>query len=140
MATETEDQILELGVRDITDIVFDPSDPIDYASLAAGPLGKGIVGVAKVRKLIDKIAAIQEQKKKQQFLLQKGMADRKVGMESNYQADIVGGEKMITKAQKQLQKLDAEEKALQAQMPKGQIEMDFNLGGLVSNPLMNLKY
>ena len=140
MATETEDQILELGLRDFTDIIFDPSNPVDYASLAAGPLGKGIVGVTKVKKLLDKIAAIQEKRKKQQFLLQKGRADRKVGMESNYQADIVGGEKLINKAQKQLQKLDEQERALQAQIPKGQLELDLNLGGLVSNSLMNLKY
>mgnify|MGYP003665009929 FL=1 len=140
MATETEDQILELGLRDFTDIIFDPSNPVDYASLAAGPLSKGIVGVTKVKKLLDKIAAIQEKRKKQQFLLQKGRADRKVGMESNYQADIVGGEKLINKAQKQLQKLDAQERAIQAQIPKGQLELDLNLGGLVSNSLMNLKY
>ena len=140
MATETEDQTLELGLRDFTDIIFDPSNPVDYASFAAGPIGKGIVGVSKVKKLLNKLAVIQEKRKKQQFLLQKGRADRKVGVESNYQADIVGGEKLINKAQKQLQKLDTQERALQAQIPKGQLELDLNLGGLVSNSLMNLKY
>jgi len=98
------------------------------------------VGVSKVKKLLNKLAVIQEKRKKQQFLLQKGRADRKVGVESNYQADIVGGEKLINKAQKQLQKLDTQERALQAQIPKGQLELDLNLGGLVSNSLMNLKY
>jgi hypothetical protein len=141
MATETtteEEQILELGLKDFTDIVFDPTNPVDYASLAAGPMGKGIVAVGKVQKLIDKLAMIQKQRRKYQAQLERGVANRKVGIESNYQADITGGEKMITTAQKNLTKLDAEEQALKAQLPKGQIEMDFNAGGLVS--LMPLKY
>ena len=83
MATE---EVLELSLKDFTDIIFDPTNPVDYASLSGGPLGKGIVGIAKVNKLMEKIAEIQKQRAKFQAQLQKGMADKKVGMESNYQS------------------------------------------------------
>ena len=66
------------------------------------------------------------------------MADKKVGIESNYQADITGGEKLIKSAEKNLQKLNEQEKLLRGQLPKGQIEMDLNRGGVVN--LMPLKY
>tara|TARA_R100000005_G_C4860147_1_gene122006 strand:- start:42 stop:467 length:426 start_codon:yes stop_codon:yes gene_type:complete len=141
MATENltqEEQILELGLKDFTDIIFDPTDPIDYASMAAGPMGKGIVAIGKVQKLMDKLAMIQKQRRKYQAQLERGMANRKVGMESNYQPDIKAGENMINSAQKNLTKIDEQEKLLKAQLPKGQIEMDFNTGGVVS--LMPLKY
>ena len=144
MATENlteEEQILELGLKDFTDIIFDPTDPIDYASLSAGPLGKGIVAVGKVRKLLDKLAAIQEKRRKYQFQLQKGRSEYKVGVESNYSPDIKGGEKLINKAQKQLKKLDKEELILKDKLPKGQLKLDLNRGGAVyGNPLMSLKY
>ena len=141
MATENltqEEQILELGLKDFTDIIFDPTDPIDYASMAGGPLGKGIVAIGKVQKLMDKLAMIQKQRRKYQAQLERGMANKKVGMESNYQPDIKAGENMINSAQKNLTKIDEQEKLLKAQLPKGQIEMDFNTGGVVS--LMPLKY
>ena len=141
MATENltqEEQILELGLKDFTDIIFDPTDPIDYASMAGGPMGKGIVAIGKVQKLMDKLAMIQKQRRKYQAQLERGMANRKVGMESNYQPDIKAGENMINSAQKNLTKIDEREKLLKAQLPKGQIEMDFNTGGVVS--LMPLKY
>lgn len=141
MATENltqEEQILELGLKDFTDIIFDPTDPIDYASMAAGPMGKGIVAIGKVQKLMDKLAMIQKQRRKYQAQLERGMANRKVGMESNYQPDIKAGENMINSARKNLTKIDEQEKLLKAQLPKGQIEMDFNTGGVVS--LMPLKY
>lgn len=141
MATENltqEEQILELGLKDFTDIIFDPTDPIDYASMAAGPMGKGIVAIGKVQKLMDKLAMIQKQRRKYQAQLERGVANRKVGMESNYQPDIKAGENMINSAQKNLTKIDEQEKLLKAQLPKGQIEMDFNTGGVVS--LMPLKY
>jgi|TARA_R100000084_G_scaffold23828_2_gene8496 hypothetical protein len=141
MATENltqEEQILELGLKDFTDIIFDPTDPVDYASMAAGPMGKGIVAIGKVQKLMDKLAMIQKQRRKYQAQLERGMANRKVGMESNYQPDIKAGENMINSAQKNLTKIDEQEKLLKAQLPKGQIEMDFNTGGVVS--LMPLKY
>lgn len=141
MATENltqEEQILELGLKDFTDIIFDPTDPIDYASMAGGPMGKGIVAIGKVQKLMDKLAMIQKQRRKYQAQLERGMANRKVGMESNYQPDIKAGENMINSAQKNLTKIDEQEKLLKAQLPKGQIEMDFNTGGVVS--LMPLKY
>jgi|TARA_R100000773_G_C4192661_1_gene97991 hypothetical protein len=135
MATE---DVLELSIKDFTDIIFDPTNPVDYASLTAGPLGKGIVGIARVNKLMEKIAEIQKQRAKFQAQLQKGMADKKVGMESNYQADITGGEKLIKSAEKNLQELNQQEKLLRDQLPKGQIEMDLNRGGVVN--LMPLKY
>jgi hypothetical protein len=141
MATENltqEEQILELGLKDFTDIIFDPTDPIDYASMAGGPMGKGIVAIGKVQKLMDKLAMIQKQRRKYQAQLERGMANKKVGMESNYQPDIKAGENMINSAQKNLTKIDEQEKLLKAQLPKGQIEMDFNTGGVVS--LMPLKY
>jgi hypothetical protein len=141
MATENltqEEQILELGLKDFTDIIFDPTDPVDYASMAAGPMGKGIVAIGKVQKLMDKLAMIQKQRRKYQAQLERGMANKKVGMESNYQPDIKAGENMINSAQKNLTKIDEQEKLLKAQLPKGQIEMDFNTGGVVS--LMPLKY
>ena len=50
-----QEQTLELGLRDFTDIIFDPSDPVDYISLAAGPIGKGIGSVRKVQKLLKKL-------------------------------------------------------------------------------------
>ena len=135
MATE---DVLELSLKDFTDIIFDPTNPIDYASLSAGPLGKGIVGIANVNKLMEKIAEIQKQRAKFQAQLQRGMADKKVGMESNYQADITGGEKLIKSAEKNLQELNQQEKLLRDQLPKGQMELDLNKGGAVS--LMPLKY
>ena len=141
MATENltqEEQILELGLKDFTDIIFDPTDPVDYASMAAGPMGKGIVAIGKVQKLMDKLAMIQKQRRKYQAQLERGMANRKVGMESNYQPDIKAGENMINSAQKNLTKIDEQEKLLKSQLPKGQIEMDFSTGGVVS--LMPLKY
>ena len=141
MATENltqEEQILELGLKDFTDIIFDPTDPIDYASMAGGPMGKGIVAIGKVQKLMDKLAMIQKQRRKYQAQLERGMANKKVGMESNYQPDIKAGENMINSAQKNLTKIDEQEKLLKAQLPKGQIEMDFNTGGVVT--LMPLKY
>jgi hypothetical protein len=141
MATENltqEEQILELGLKDFTDIIFDPTDPVDYASMAAGPMGKGIVAIGKVQKLMDKLAMIQKQRRKYQAQLERGVANRKVGMESNYQPDIKAGENMINSARKNLTKIDEQEKLLKAQLPKGQIEMDFSTGGVVS--LMPLKY
>jgi hypothetical protein len=66
------------------------------------------------------------------------MADKKVGMESNYQADITGGEKLIKGAEKNLQKLNQQEKLIREQLPKGQIEMELNRGGVFT--LMPLKY
>tara|TARA_R100001143_G_scaffold60578_1_gene60174 strand:+ start:119 stop:553 length:435 start_codon:yes stop_codon:yes gene_type:complete len=144
MTTENlteEEQVLELGLKDYTDIVFDPTDPVDYASMMAGPMGKGIVAVGKVRKLLDKLAAIQQKRKKYQSQLQKGKFEYKVGVESNYSPDIKGGEKLINKAQKQLQKLDKEELILKDKLPKGQLPLDLNRGGAVyGNPLMSLKY
>ena len=132
------EEVLELSVKDFTDIIFDPTNPVVYASLGAGPLGKGIVGIAKVNKLMEKIAEIQKQRAKFQAQLQKGMADKKVGMESNYQADITGGEKLIKGAEKNLQKLNQQEKLIREQLPKGQIDRDLNRGGVFT--LMPLKY
>ena len=133
-----QEQTLELGLRDFTDIIFDPSDPVDYVSMAAGPIGKGIGSVRKVQKLLKKLEKIKEQRRRYQAQLERGMAERKVGLESRFDADRIAGEKLINSAQRNLAKINRQEADITAKLPKGQMEMDFNKGGVVS--LMPLRY
>jgi hypothetical protein len=49
-----------ISVKDVTDIIFDPTDPVDYAILGAGPLGKFALSANKTRKLIDKVLSLKQ--------------------------------------------------------------------------------
>jgi len=49
-----------ISAKDVTDIIFDPTDPVDYAILGAGPLGKFALSANKTRKLIDKVLSLKQ--------------------------------------------------------------------------------
>jgi hypothetical protein len=135
----------ELTVRDFTDVIFDPSDPLDYASLGAGGLiGKLGLSANKIRKLVDKYNDIQKRKRKHQADIKRGEAEMKVGFESNYAADIRGGAKLQRLGKERLDKLLIEEDEILKQLPEGfQFELDLNSGGeavSIKQALMPLKY
>lgn len=134
------EEVLQLSLKDFTDIIFDPTNPVDYASMAGGPLGKGIMAVGKIPSLLQKLQKVREAQAKAKNDLVRGRANVKVGIESGYDPDIRGGEKLIERATKRLDNLRTQEEKLLQQLPKGQMEMDLNRGGLVKAPMMNLKY
>jgi hypothetical protein len=49
-----------ISAKDVTDIIFDPTDPVDYAILGAGPLSKFALSANKTRKLIDKVLSLKQ--------------------------------------------------------------------------------
>ena len=135
----------ELTVRDFTDVIFDPSNPLDYASLGAGGfIGKIGLSANKVRKLVDKYNDIQKRKRKHQADIKRGEAEMKVGFESNYAPDIRGGAKLQRQGKERLDKLLIEEDEILKQLPEGfQFELDLNSGGeavSIKQALMPLKY
>jgi len=134
------EEVLQLSLKDFTDIIFDPTNPVDYASMAGGPLGKGIMAVGKIPSLLQKLEKIRQAQAKAKNDLLRGRANIKVGIESGYDADIKGGERLIVRANKRLDTLKTQEENLLKKLPKGQMEMDLNRGGLVRTPMMNLKY
>ena len=134
------EEVLQLSLKDFTDIIFDPTNPVDYASMAGGPLGKGIMAVGKIPTLLQKLEKIRQAQAKAKNDLLRGRANIKVGIESGYDADINGGEKLIMRGNKRLDTLKTQEENLLKKLPIGHMEMDLNRGGLVRTPMMNLKY
>jgi len=75
----TEDNAVEMpryspNIKDFTDIIFDPFNPVDYASLGAGPGGKVFLAANKARKLLDKIKNIKVKEEKAIGDYQRGKA------------------------------------------------------------------
>ena len=76
----TEDNAVEMPtylptIKDFTDIIFDPFNPVDDASLGAGPAGKLAISANKVRKLIEKIDAAKKAQRKAQVDYKRGQAE-----------------------------------------------------------------
>ena len=76
----TEDNAVEMPrysptIKDFTDIIFDPFNPVDYASLGAGPGGKLAISANKARKLVERLATIKKQKKQAAGDYRRGQAE-----------------------------------------------------------------
>ena len=72
------EEVLQLSLKDFTDIIFDPTNPVDYASMAGGPLGKGIMAVGKIPTLLQKLEKIRQAQAKAKNDLLRGRANIKV--------------------------------------------------------------
>ena len=145
MADEPKDKVLELAIKDFTDVIFDPTNPMDYASMMAGPVGKGMMSANKVQSLLQKLSALYKQKRQVQLDLARNQRSSLEGTVSSSPAEVAGSQKAIERAQKQLQQISEQEAKINAQLPKGQLPLDLNRGRMVTlpyygNPLMNLKY
>tara|TARA_R110000824_G_scaffold65405_6_gene170354 strand:+ start:598 stop:1035 length:438 start_codon:yes stop_codon:yes gene_type:complete len=145
MDNEPQDQILELGIKDFTDVIFDPTNPMDYTAMIAGPLGKGIMSMNKIQKLLRKLSKIHKQQRQANLDLHRNQRSSIEGTRSSSPEEVAGSQKAIQRYQKQLQKLNEQETTIKTQLPKGQLPLDLNRGGAVrlpyyGNPLMNLKY
>jgi len=104
MPLKSDDDNNKLTVKDFTDILFDPFNPVDYASIGTGPGGKLFLSANKARKLIEKLKLINKQKRQAATDFKRGQAEVNVGEPQ--------GQKLVNKSQNKYSKLVKEEKEI----------------------------
>ena len=97
-----------ISVKDVTDIFFDPTDPIDYAALAGGPFVKAGLSAKKAKKLYDGLQRIKQQKRQAQTDYRRGQAE--------YNAGEPQGAKLMSKSQDKFNRLSVDEAKVTKQL------------------------
>jgi len=108
MPLKSDDDNNKLTVKDFTDIIFDPFNPVDYASIGTGPGGKLFLSANKARKLIEKLKLINKQKRQAATDFKRGQAEVNVGEPQ--------GQKLVNKSQNKYSKLVKEEKEIKKEL------------------------
>jgi hypothetical protein len=104
-----------ISVKDVTDIFFDPTDPIDYAALAGGPFVKAGLSAKKAKKLYDGLQKIKQQKRQAQTDYRRGQAE--------YNAGEPQGAKLMSKSQEKFNRLSVNEAKITKQLEGYQPEI-----------------
>ena len=104
-----------ISVKDVTDIFFDPTDPIDYAALASGPFIKAGLSAKKAKKLYDGLQKIKQQKRQAQTDYRRGQAE--------YNAGEPQGAKLMSKSQEKFNRLSVNEAKITKQLEGYQPEI-----------------
>jgi hypothetical protein len=104
-----------ISVKDVTDIFFDPTDPIDYAALASGPFIKAGLSAKKAKKLYDGLQRIKQQKRQAQTDYRRGQAE--------YNAGEPQGAKLMSKSQEKFNRLSVNEAKITKQLEGYQPEI-----------------
>ena len=104
-----------ISVKDVTDIFFDPTDPVDYAALAGGPFIKAGLSAKKAKRLYDSLQRIRQRKRQAQVDFKRGQAEDRVGE--------LGGRKLMKKSSDTFKELSINEEKILKQLEGYQPEL-----------------
>ncbi len=104
-----------ISVKDVTDIFFDPTDPVDYAALAGGPFIKAGLSAKKAKRLYDSLQRIRQRKRQAQVDFKRGQAEDRVGE--------LAGRKLMKKSSDKFKELSINEEKILKQLEGYQPEL-----------------
>jgi len=104
-----------ISLKDVTDIFFDPTDPLDYAALGGGPFIKAGLSAKKAKRLYDSLQRIRQRKRQAQVDFKRGQAEDRVGE--------LGGRKLMKKSSDTFKELSINEEKILKQLEGYQPEL-----------------